>query len=353
MFFIENFEKKYKSIDDIQYVIPEIQRRVEPDNIKKIYAFQKEYYNKKGEYCLNGSISIGRDLFTGIDYLLDGQHRMAAYTKLRSDFPEKSMIITVDTFDCSSIKNIELTYEYINTHNPNPITKLGLDDYKILQSFGDLMEKQFKSYLKNTKKPQRPNINLTNLKDAIKEKKLIEKCNTYGGSTHIKSGVDLFQYILSINKYYCNLEHIQFSKWGINDYLKIIDKINKHENKLFLSLFSNFEWIDRLIEHITLTKPFNSLKHISNSWRPVITKTLRKAVWLNTNDSDLRGNCYCCENFIEFDNFVCGHIIPVSIGGETNISNMKAICAPCNLNMGIMNLDKYKKLLSAQLDQSN
>ena len=83
------------------------------------------------------------------------------------------------------------------------------------------------------------------------------------------------------------------------------------------------------------------------------SKTLRKAVWLNTNKSDLRGICYCCENFIEFDNFVCGHIIPVSIGGETNISNMKAICSPCNLNMGIMNLDKYKKLLSDQLDQSN
>ena len=34
--FFENFEKKYKSIDDIQYVIPEIQTRIEPDNIKNI-----------------------------------------------------------------------------------------------------------------------------------------------------------------------------------------------------------------------------------------------------------------------------------------------------------------------------
>ena len=344
MSFIENFEKKYKSIDEINYVIPEIQRQVEPNNIKKIYDFQLDYYNKKGEYCLNGSISIGRDLFTCIDYLLDGQHRMAAYIKLRKTFPERSMIITVDTFDCSSIRNIELAYEYINTHNPNPITKLGLDDYKILQSFEDLMEKQFKSYIKNTKKPQRPNINLKNLKDVIKEKDLIQK----GG---IKSGDELFQYILSINKYYCNVEHIQFSKWGFNDYLKIIDKINKHENKLFLTIYLNFEWVDRLIEHITLEKPFNELKHISNSWRPIITKTLRKAVWLNSNDSDMRGSCYCCENSIEFDNFVCGHIIPVSIGGETNVNNMKPVCSYCNSNMGVMNLEKYKQLLLDQLDR--
>ena len=198
MSFIDNVEKNEKSIDEINYVIPEIQRQVEPINITKIYEFQKEYYNKKNRYCLNGIISIGRDLSTRIDYLLDGQHRMAAYIKLRNEFPERKMIIRVDTFECLNMRNIELTYEYINRHNPNPITKLGLDDYKILQSFGDLMEHQFKSYFKDTKKPQRPNINLNNLKDTIKDKDLIKKCD-------IKSGNELFQYILSINKYYFNL----------------------------------------------------------------------------------------------------------------------------------------------------
>jgi len=39
MSFIENFEKNEKSIDDINYVIPEIQRQVEPINITKIYEF--------------------------------------------------------------------------------------------------------------------------------------------------------------------------------------------------------------------------------------------------------------------------------------------------------------------------
>ena len=54
-------------------------------------------------------------------------------------------------------------------------------------------------------------------------------------------------------------------------------------------------------------------------------------------------------SFFVNDNFVCGHIIPVSIGGETNISNMKAICSPCNLNMGTMNLNSYKKLVGEQI----
>lgn len=343
MSFIDNFKKEIKNINDIKYDIPVIQRQVEPTNITKIYEFQKDYYDKKGSYCLNNSISIGRDLSTGIEYLLDGQHRMAAYIKLKDAFPDREMFISIDLFDCIGMQNIELAYEYINTHNPNPITKLGLDDYKILQSFGELMNKKFKIYLKDTKKPQRPNINLNIVKDVIKDKELIQKCN-------IKTGEQLFEYVLSINTYYCNLDQNQFSKWGISDYSKILEKIRKNENKLYLSLYSNFEWIDRLIEHITLKKSFNELNHLSNCYRPKIKKALKTAVWTNTNGNSLNGTCYCCEKSIEFTNFICGHVIPVSIGGETNIKNIKAICYDCNSDMGTMNLEEYKKQLSEQMN---
>jgi hypothetical protein len=341
MSFIEKFERSYKSIDEINYIIPDIQRETANYTTEKIYEFQKKYYIKNHDYCLNGTISIGRDLFTGIDYLLDGQHRMDAYKKLRKEFPERKMLITVDTFDCLSITNINLTYEYINTHNPNPITRLGLDDYKILQTFGNLMEKQFKSYLKDTDKPQKPHLKLQKVKDTIKEKQLIQKCS-------IKSGEELFDLIITLNKYYSTLEYKQFEKWGLKDVLKTIDKINKHENKLFIGMYSNFEWIDRLIEHVTLRKNLQDLKHVSNSWRPKISHPLKKAVWSNNNGELLNGSCYCCDNYITFDDFICGHIIPVSIGGETNINNMKAICSNCNLDMGTMNLEDYKRLLIQQ-----
>ena len=43
MFFIDKFEKKYKSIDDI----PEIQRRVEPDNVKKYTNSKKNITIKR------------------------------------------------------------------------------------------------------------------------------------------------------------------------------------------------------------------------------------------------------------------------------------------------------------------
>jgi inhibitor of KinA sporulation pathway (predicted exonuclease) len=115
------------------------------------------------------------------------------------------------------------------------------------------MIKHFKSYIKSSKNPRAPNISLDKIKDKIKDKGLIQKCS-------IKTGEELFQYIINLNKYYSSLEKSVFIEWGISDVSKIIDSINKNENKLFLSLYSKFEWIDRLIEHITLKKPFDSEK---------------------------------------------------------------------------------------------
>jgi hypothetical protein len=342
MSFFEKFEQIYKSIDEIKCNIPEIQRPLVISNVEKILDFQSKYYDKNKTYCFNGSISIGIDLSTGVSYLLDGHHRMNAYMKLRQQFPERNMKIAVDIFDCKCYKDIELTYEHINTNNPNPITKLGLDDYKILQSFGNLMTKQFKSYIKNTEKPNRPNINLEKIKHKIKDKQLITKCG-------IKTGEELFQYIINLNKYYSSLEKNVFIEWGISDVSKIIDKINKNENKLFLSLYSKFEWIDRLIEHITLKKPFDELRHISIHCSRNITKPLRKAVWCKNNGNSLNGICYCCKKSIEFDSFQCGHIIAFSLGGETNITNMEAICPTCNQNMGTTDLEEYKQTLYRQL----
>ena len=47
-------------------------------------------------------------------------------------------------------------------------------------------------------------------------------------------------------------------------------------------------------------------------------------------------SCYInwCNNTINCFTFDCGHNIPESKGGETNISNLKPICRNCNLGMG-------------------
>lgn len=343
MSFIQTYTTSFKSVNDIKYEIPNIQRSVDIDQVNKIYTFQNNFYLKTQKYCLNGSISIAKDLSTNTDYLIDGQHRMNAYSKLSRDFPERKINVMVDTFECLHMNDVELTYEYVNTNNPNPITTLGIDKYKIVKSFRLKMEQQFdKAYFKKSETPVRPNINLEKLEKAIEEKDFIKICN-------IKSGNDLYELSLKINRYYCSVDAVQYEKWGIKNSSTIIDIINRRSNKLFLGMYTSFEWIDRLHDHIVYQKEFSEMEHKSYSARIRITKNLKKVVWKETNGDKMTGLCYCCKKDIEFDDFECGHIIAVSKGGEHNACNMKPLCSYCNLNMGSMNLEEYKKTLHEQV----
>jgi len=52
-----------------------------------------------------------------------------------------------------------------------------------------------------------------------------------------------------------------------------------------------------------------------------------------------------CQNTITPFTFQCGHNIPESKGGETDISNLRPICANCNLSMGDeFSIDEFSRL---------
>ncbi|ATZ80189.1 D5 family helicase-primase-endonuclease [Bodo saltans virus] len=75
-----------------------------------------------------------------------------------------------------------------------------------------------------------------------------------------------------------------------------------------------------------------------------IPKTLRIAVW-NKYIGEYIGKtkCLCCDSSdITQLKFECGHIIPESKGGLTNINNLLPICNDCNKSMGTKNLHEFK-----------
>ncbi len=67
-----------------------------------------------------------------------------------------------------------------------------------------------------------------------------------------------------------------------------------------------------------------------------ITKALRDQVWLQTIGKKYEAKCYVtwCHNIINVNNFQCGHDIPESKGGKTELSNLFPICNSCNASMG-------------------
>lgn len=67
-----------------------------------------------------------------------------------------------------------------------------------------------------------------------------------------------------------------------------------------------------------------------------IPKALREQVWISKIGKRFESKCKTswCRNKITVFDFQCGHDIPESRGGTTDISNLEPICSRCNLSMG-------------------
>jgi hypothetical protein len=77
-----------------------------------------------------------------------------------------------------------------------------------------------------------------------------------------------------------------------------------------------------------------------------IPKKIKELVWNNHIGHDIATSmCTCCEKTpIKNTEFHCGHVIAEANGGTLDITNLRPICAGCNLSMGTQNMDKFKKV---------
>ena len=102
--------------------------------------------------------------------------------------------------------------------------------------------------------------------------------------------------------------------------------------------------------HVIATNKINSIatnkvNSIATHKKKQIPKALKKLVW----DTWVWPNvgctkCLCCKHEeIRQIEFHCGHIISESTGGQTTVDNLRPICAQCNLSMGAMNMNEFKK----------
>lgn len=67
-----------------------------------------------------------------------------------------------------------------------------------------------------------------------------------------------------------------------------------------------------------------------------IPKALREQVWISWMGKKFSNKCNVtwCENIISVFDFECGHNVPESKGGATDINNLRPICGKCNRSMG-------------------
>ena len=78
--------------------------------------------------------------------------------------------------------------------------------------------------------------------------------------------------------------------------------------------------------------------------RKRIPKAVKVSVWGKYIGADkAEGKCYVCERTIHITNFEVGHNKAVARGGSDNITNLRPICRSCNLAMGTLSIETYKR----------
>jgi 5-methylcytosine-specific restriction endonuclease McrA len=76
---------------------------------------------------------------------------------------------------------------------------------------------------------------------------------------------------------------------------------------------------------------------------PRVPAVMRHGIWLRTYGRAFEGICMCCcMNTVNVFSFHCAHVTARSKGGATHPSNLRAVCAECNLSMGARDLDEFK-----------
>jgi len=70
--------------------------------------------------------------------------------------------------------------------------------------------------------------------------------------------------------------------------------------------------------------------------KATIPKALREQVWITYAGPVFQNKCIVpwCSNTMTVFDFHVGHNVPESQGGATDITNLRPICARCNLSMG-------------------
>jgi 5-methylcytosine-specific restriction endonuclease McrA len=329
---IKHFEKQRRPIGQINPITPDIQRPLDIEVVNNIVASENDYYTQSGKYILPNCISIVKCAHN--EYIIDGQHRLSAYHRLSKDYPERELVIDIDYY-ISDADNLELLYKRVNTYTPNSIQSLSIDKYSLCNCVEKYICNNFSAYISKSSKPHAPSISLETIRRYFDEKGLFEITWTQD---------EIIEAIIKLNRYYASCSDEQFIKWRIEK--RHLDSVRQKPNQLYFGVYTCGEWVDRLKDMKTMAP--ESLQHYSIKYRPKITKKLRMNVWKKYGINNLNQPCFCCGVDISFNQFECGHVIPISKGGSTTVDNLEPICGECNKDMGNMNLMEYKVLLGQQ-----
>jgi hypothetical protein len=312
----------------------DIQRNIDVEHLQNLIDYQENYYKNNEIFSFPTSI-----ILCALDNklsLLDGQHRYETMKYLSNKY-EKNFDIIITVIIIKNIDDYDSYFVAINKNKPVHIYN-NISDWKnVIKNIEKYIIDKWSIYIKNTNNPLIPHMNIEKMKQYIDDNNIVKKIGI--NSDKFINEIEILNnfYRLYWKQYIRDKNYIK----NIETYISKCESKCK-DNTLYLGIYKNFEWIDRIVYKLASGINYDKMEHICSTYRISIPKKMRTNLWKQYFDTCMLGNCYVCLEEITYDTFQCGHVLSVFYGGKNEYDNLRPICSICNNDMGILDLNEYK-----------
>lgn len=267
--------------------------------------------------------------------LIDGQHRFLALKQLLDHHQLDWMVMCCDI----TVQDEDGMYHWFETVNKTLPLKLPPRQQRLTvpNQAVRLLRNKYPRMFSEAERPRRPHLNAQVLASRI------------AACSHV-AGLDANRIVECLECYSQHMKTLPLDCFC--DYHTKFDTVQRlvqqirQKGILWLGLYKDYEfvkycWNSSMYPNASGS---NTLEPVSKP-RSTIPKRVRTEVWTNHAGNSLTGPCYACNVPIRMDSFHAGHVTAVCNGGATTVSNLRPVCAACNLSCGTHNLDTFKQML--------
>jgi hypothetical protein len=254
------------------YKVPEIQRIVDNTHIDRMIRDQVSEYKKYNNFSMIQSFTVAYNLQENKGYILDGQHRLEAYSRLRDQgYNIDNILIPIVKYNVNSEEEVNDYFYKINKHSPiRPIFNIASGEKDIIQKLVNYYtENYFRGHYNdedNDKIMERyncPHISLHNLGKHVKSRNIIDILGKHKKTTEdfisiIKDLNVLFETALNNDLCYGSYVNNFTAKYEL---CRKKQEKTKCPNVCFLGIFRNYEWLDIAIHILSNSSDINVAGH--------------------------------------------------------------------------------------------
>ena len=308
-----------RKVSDIIIDIPKFQRITDMNRVNYIFDSMRSRMEKNQKLFFPGCIIFAKT--PEQTWIIDGLHRMEVYKRFLTDMNINHEVYCQE-FQVANEEEARELFEIVNDSRSLPEMPDGVNINQIQIIVKFLMTK-YPNIFSNSKtgRVNRPHLHFNGLQEALAK---VDK----------SLPPNSVQLIEDLNS---NVMYTGFNKYlGNEDVNSLIETAQKKGN-FFLGIIPNYRWVQIIFGGISSQQSYKK-KHISSRLRQLVWKQYAPV-------NSMVSECFLCQEVIQFESFHCGHDIPESKGGETNLSNLRPICSACNLSMGTKTMQEMKTLL--------